>query len=103
MGAIKQKFKKGDKVRIVQFGHLYWMSKQVWHELQAMDVEFGAKPLSKPSNLYKEVEDMYILDMNPDIVGKEGIIVGSYADQYAPNSKNKNDYRNYSVSDIPTK
>lgn len=51
------KFKVGDKVRVIRYGHPFWS----WQKIP------GAKLLSKDKS-------PYWYDMSPDLVGKEGTI-----------------------------
>lgn len=55
------KFAIGDKVRIVEYGHLIWENKN-----------FDQPKLSFP--VYVEDDAMRWLDMSPHLVGQEGII-----------------------------
>lgn len=66
------KFKIEDKVRIVKYGHLYWINK---------NPIIGTKP-TKPYNTIHEDCTTYWVDMQPELIGKEDIIMGSYYDLY---------------------
>lgn len=76
-------FKSGDKVRIINYGHIMFMRK---------DDEY------KPDNILFENEYIYRIDMMPQIVGKEGIIKGSYFDLYGNGRKDE-----YCIEGIPGK
>lgn len=120
-----QKFKPGDKVRIIGYGHPYWTTKEMWYAEEQFRVEWNTHslrlfwpeapngiPREHPDNILKEDGDQWTLDMLPQIVGKEGIIIGSYADQrdagvygFAGGSRetNPDSEHTYSVSGIPEK
>ena len=58
---MKSKFKKGDKVKIVKYGHLIWEHKSSEALISAFPVVF-------------EDENLRYLDLEPEIVGKKDII-----------------------------
>jgi hypothetical protein len=58
----------GDKAKIVNYGHLIFLSKQPQH---AEQVERFAAAFS----IYKEGEDFYYFDLRPELVGEEVKIV----------------------------
>jgi len=64
------KFLIGDRVRVVNYGGLAWHSVKDWKRM------FDQKSVSDetPPNLLKEQEDLYVYDINPSIVGKEGVV-----------------------------
>ena len=121
----KQKFKKGDKVRIIKYGAKMWHSKKGYPQQQASAVALGryidAKlffnmdlnpkdyPLdidenAKPDNILSENDDIYICDWQPQLVGLEGIIEGSYADLSELNhwgsARDEKNQKEYSLSGI---
>jgi len=64
------KFKKGDKVRIINYGHLYWENKSIRNEyFKQLIVDTLI-----PKNIVKETDDIYWCDLRPELVGKEAII-----------------------------
>lgn len=120
-----QKFKKGDKVRIIKYGHLAWTTREGFREqslfFKRMGLEwdymlmFGRKPTQsefdklKPDEpaILKEKDGMITIDSSPNYVGKEGIIVGSYADLSELNgwgsSRTKENEKEYEIDGIPEK
>jgi len=68
-----QKFKAGDKVRIIGYGHPLFYCKEGYKKAYEED---------KPDNILKEDESFWWVDMKPELVGKEGIVKGSYEDLY---------------------
>jgi len=62
MSDVVPKFAIGDKVRIVNYGHLIWQNKN-----------FNNEPMMA-FPLYTEDENCWWLDMSPDLVGQIGII-----------------------------
>lgn len=57
----QSKYKVGDKVEIVNYGHIIWQSK---HSGEAkMDLK-----------LHSEDKDIWFFDSNPELIGKVGII-----------------------------
>lgn len=122
-----QKFKIGDKVRIVNYGHSTYFSKSNYYELSkginqtTIPVEtylmWGKKMTDeeinkiegsyKPENIITETDDLWCCDMSPELVGKEGIIEGSYYDLCGketdlPEIKLRKQ-REYSIIGIPEK
>lgn len=101
-----QKFKKGDKVRIINYGHLSWFSskntkknfdllseylnKKLEHKLLwGKDV-----PFNEPEPKYLEddsTDNPIIEDALPKLVGQIGVIRGSYFDLYGDNSLEDDD------------
>lgn len=59
----KEKIKIGDKVKIVNYGHLIW--------------SFAEEPNLK---LYKKDHSFYYYDLRPEWVGKETVIIGLSGD-----------------------
>lgn len=53
------KFTTGDRVRIVNYGHLMWIKKEQYH-LMKMKLK-----------IFKECEDDYWCDIYPEKIGKE--------------------------------
>lgn len=79
----EQKFKPGDRVRIVGYGH------PIWQFVEGKTTT---------------------MDMSPDLVGKEGVIKGSYADfiesgdhRFRGGSRNEENQSQYHVEGIPEK
>lgn len=91
------KFKIGDKVKVVEYGHLMFIYKERYQEesdyfaktqaefdndmskmLLGEDAVFkdleSLKGKSEPDNIYKDVGDMWWVDMSPDLISKEGVI-----------------------------
>jgi hypothetical protein len=89
--------KIGDKVRIVEYGHLYFQHKKNYQEesdyFAKAQIEFNnrmaemlfgesvvkedssnAKGKIKPDNIYIDCGDTWWVDSNPSIVGQEGIV-----------------------------
>ncbi len=60
-------FKEGDKVKIVNYGHLYWVSKKYKHDSMPF--------LKDNSPIISENKDFYFYDMSPHLVGKDAIVV----------------------------
>lgn len=93
---IEQKFKKGDRVRIINYGHSTWYAKgEQWEAMAKADADFKNiefefwtgeipkiphLPKEKPDNILFEDENIWTVDIKPNLVGKEGIVEGSYAD-----------------------
>lgn len=75
---MEQKFKAGDKCRIIGYGAPLWQHKAEYQLLYEQKLHDKAKP----DNILFEDETYYILDMCPDYVGKEVTIKGSYFDLY---------------------
>lgn len=91
--------KIGDKVRVVNFGHLIWQTKEGYQE-QSRDLKIFAAEMKQleyklffnqdpppldlsniqgdlePENIYKEDEKVYWVDIDPQLIGQEGIIDG---------------------------
>lgn len=59
---LKPKFKVGDKVRVVGYGSIHWEGKKV-HPVS----RFERKP-------YYEDDDFRYIDMQPELVGKVGVV-----------------------------
>lgn len=59
---LKPKFKAGDQVRVVGYGSTYWEGKKV-HPVS----KFKRKP-------YYEDDDFRYIDMQPELVGKTGVV-----------------------------
>jgi len=87
------RFKVGDKVRVVKYGHPIFYNKNEYHKMQKyfhdeptlieliLDVEYKSTPYIKtpPKNLISEDEYSYTVDMSPYLVGQVGVVVG-YSD-----------------------
>lgn len=95
---VDRKLKAGDKVKIVEYGHLMFRYKKGYQEESDMfariQIEYdnrmaemlygeggfvpkdssNAKGKSEPDNIYKDCGDMWWIDINPSIVGQEGVI-----------------------------
>ena len=56
------KFKVGDKVKVVNYGHLIWMSDEM------------ANLMREPKPIPSKGE--YAYDLNPSVVGKGGVVKG---------------------------
>lgn len=113
------KFKQGDKVKIIKYGHLRWYSDMGALRLerglnkQMMDILiWGTEPPVEAlkvdekedlsSFVYsKDGDNSFYRDVNPEIVGKIGTVEGSYKDLYG-GEESRNDII-YSIKDIPTK
>lgn len=63
--------KKGDKIRIINYAHPIWTNKEYYNEMFRAGMTGGKE---KPDNIIDEDELTYFHDMNPELVGKEGII-----------------------------
>lgn len=77
------KYSIGNKVKIINYGHLIWQSK----DSQQLDLNL------KFPIIYEDDEDKY-LDMTSSIVGKEGVITKISMTQGMPQ---------YSIEGIPEK
>jgi len=64
----------GDRIKIVNYGHIILFSKQERHR---EDRERVAKSFP----LIKETEDFYYYDMRPELIGTEGKIVNKMHSQ----------------------
>lgn len=94
---VDRKLKLGDKVKVVEYGHLMFRYKKGYQDESDMFAKwqieannemakmlFGgdfekedssiAKGKSEPDNIYKDCGDMWCIDMSPELVGQEGII-----------------------------
>lgn len=58
---MESKFKVGDKCRIVNFGHLVWENK--------------SEPIKMNLPTYCESENTRWVDLNPELIGKEVVIL----------------------------
>ena len=67
------RFKVGDVIRIVGYGHQIWYMKEEWARMYAK----GLVSSEKPKNLIKEDEITFIVDMSPELVGKTGKVVSA--------------------------
>ncbi len=72
------KFKVGDKVEIVNYGHLIWENKK-------MPLQRSKLPI------YSEDEDTAWVDISPSLIGKKGVIT---------ECKKTQGIDNYSISEI---
>lgn len=121
-----QKFKKGDKVRIINYGHLGHTTRESFKEQSLaiktifMQAEFklmwekempqeAVKRLipDEPTYILQETDGLLTIDVSPELVGKEGIIVGSYADLSELNgwgsARDQNSEKTYEISGISEK
>jgi hypothetical protein len=73
-----QKFKAGDRVRIVGYGHPIFFMKKGFKEDWKKD---------QPDNIIQENETMWWVDMSPEEVGQEATVEGSYTDLYGGKDK----------------
>lgn len=64
------KFKVGDKVRVIKYGHLIWQNKPE-------EVRLGFK-------VYEETDSLVWYDMRPEKIGKEGVVVNVSITQGIP-------------------
>lgn len=64
------KFKSGDKVKIILYGHLYWIFKKEY----GIYFKEGYASTKKPKHIYKETEDVYLIDLQPELVGQKAIV-----------------------------
>tara|TARA_R110000822_G_scaffold67329_1_gene164009 strand:+ start:2191 stop:2778 length:588 start_codon:yes stop_codon:yes gene_type:complete len=94
---VDRKLKVGDKVRVVEYGHLMFRYKKCYQEESDMfaklqidannkmaEMLFGsdylkedssnAKGNPEPDNIYKDCGDMWWIDINHSIVGQEGVV-----------------------------
>jgi len=72
---------KGDRVRIVNYGHLLWVSKSDENNSLYLNVN----TLKNKYPIIYEDKNFYIMDMNPSLVGKTGII--EHITKYENNNK----------------
>jgi hypothetical protein len=63
------KYKEGDKLKVINYGHPIWSSKKEWQKAH----ESGLAN-EKPSNIIYETEDYYVWDMTPSVIGQSGIV-----------------------------
>lgn len=91
--------KIGDKVRVISYGSLIYCSRFDWLMLDRYnrkyqkefdnmmwnikeEVELPSVNLSsKPPSLYKEVGDIYLIDLDKSLIGQRGIIDGISFDE----------------------
>jgi hypothetical protein len=121
----EQKFKPGDRVRVIKYGHPIWISKAMWTDMAQAEAHFKEaeyelwsgsppetpiQPKEKPDNILSEDGNIWTVDMRPEIVGREGIVKGSYADmiesgdpRYAGGSRDERNQSTYIVDGIPEK
>jgi len=94
---VESKFKIGDKVKVVKYGHLMFKSKKNYQEESDFYAKYrvklendilrmlfgkdvpqesveGVKGKSEPDNIYLETEDMWWIDTSPELVGQEGVV-----------------------------
>ena len=76
----------GDKVRIVSYGQALLINKKEYPEKEAFfaslkhkawfgeDRELQVNPDAKPSNIFAETNEYWMVDLCPQIVGKEDIV-----------------------------
>ena len=77
-------YKIGDKVRIVNYGHLFWTIKNQPNESSFIET----------LPIYKEDDNIDWIDANHGIVGKEGVVSNVSTTQGVPQ---------YSIKGIPEK
>lgn len=95
---VDRKLKVGDKVKVVEYGHLMFRYKkgyqaesdmfarmQIESDNRMAEMLFGeggfvpkdssnAKGKPEPDNIYKDCGDMWWIDMSPELVGQEGVV-----------------------------
>jgi len=90
---MKNKFKVGDKVKIIKYGNIIFWNKQGYQEtvatLKKLNKDFMSLMMfgekidselpeidleAKPDNILSENEYMWICDSHKDLVGQEGIV-----------------------------
>lgn len=94
---VDRKLKVGDKVKVVEYGHLMFrykkgyqeesdyfakaqaefnnsMSKVLFGEHAIFEDVESVKGKPEPDNIYKDCGDMWWIDMSPGLVGQEGVI-----------------------------
>ncbi len=84
---MENKFNVGDKVRIVNYGHLIWENKKA--------EEYKEKTSFK---IYSEDESLRYLDIHSEMVGKEGIISNVHNNQYSLHFDQNNQERGLKTS-----
>lgn len=93
-----QKFKAGDKCRIVNFGHPLHVNKTQWQ----ISLDPKLIEINKPDNILFEDDKFYVIDIAPDYVGQEVTIKGSYFDLYGSENsseeKKQSEQNMYSTS-----
>lgn len=90
--------KVGDRVRVIKYGHLMYKQKNNYQEEsdyfakeqarinnEMCEILFGedtvlvdiesVKGKSEPDNIYLDGGDMWWIDLHPELVGQEGVIV----------------------------
>jgi len=95
------KFKVGDRVRIINYGHEMYYGKQGYQAMHEwltdepmpslVEVLLGiepkkpeplaAHPVYKPKHIISETDTMYIADMSPELVGQVGIVTEAHTTQ----------------------
>jgi hypothetical protein len=91
---MEPKFKTGDNVKVIKYGSLMWVSKQDFKKyseqvkrddfVSKMKLLYNITPTQdqinsiqgddSPKNIYKEGDDMWIVDVCPELVGQQGIV-----------------------------
>jgi hypothetical protein len=119
----ESRYKPLQKVRIVKYGHPYYVRKESYKEESkyyariGVEIEhrllWGTEPSEevlraivgedKPQHIITETEDMWICDMSPELVGQEGTVQGSYAFLYGDEDSPDKDFKQYSVNGIKGK
>lgn len=97
----EQKFKTGDQIRIIKYGAKIYQCKKDYKEsyaaLSKMLYEsehflmYGKEPdtypefegKDRPNHIIEETDDIFVVDMCPEVVGQTATIVGSYHDLYS--------------------
>jgi len=69
---MERKFKVGDKVKVVNYGHLIWQNKTN-QDAERKFHENNGIPYKELKVLSDDGKTQW-LDLNPDLVGKEGIV-----------------------------
>lgn len=121
-----QKFKKGDKIRIIKYGHISWTTREGFKEMslgtnrlgrsiehmlmfgkEMTQEEINKIEASEIQNILSEKDGLIAYDLSPNLVGKEGVIVGSYADLSELNAwgtpRSESTEKEYEIEGIPEK
>ena len=61
----------GDKIQIINHGYLSFVSKERWE-----NEFFPHTQKEKPDNIIWDKYYFYVSDVNPELIGEKGIIVG---------------------------
>lgn len=60
----------GDKVKIINYGHFMWTSKEEWKAYYKAKIVFN----KKPKHLIEEQKDLFLWDLRPELIGEKGIV-----------------------------